>query len=97
MISLSDRDYQFYDCKVEEMQWNEKHDILTLFCRYMDRSRMKILVSGVRKYEYIQVMMDHVIDYIIPSICEGSNLCYEVHFKQLAETTKIWAKSMELV
>lgn len=97
MNNLRERDYQFYDCTVKELSWNEGHDALTICCHYLNRDRIKILVSGVRKYEYIEVMINHTIEYMIPSISENGVLCYEVHFKQLEETSKIWAERMALV
>lgn len=89
------RDYQFYDCHVESMVWDESIKTLMLVCQYMDRGITKICLKNVNGYEYMEIMQNHTIDYVIASYDrEKDATCYEIHFKGLVEVTRLWAESM---
>ena len=96
MNNLRERDYQFYEYTVKDLSWDEGHSTLTLKCKYRERGLTRILLKGVRKQEFICFMQSHTIDYVIPTyVLEMNAVCYEIHFMDLAETTRIWAESME--
>lgn len=98
MQVYNNRDYQFYGCVVKRLVWDEECNTLTLECRYGDRGFMRICLKGVKKQECVGFMQSHTIDYVISTyVLELDAVCYEIHFKLLAETSKIWAESMEFV
>lgn len=48
--------------------------------------------------EYLEVLVNHVIDYVESSYdVEKKACCYEIHLKKLSETARGWAESMDFL
>lgn len=90
-----DRDYQYRDCFVIKYEWDNAKKELAIFCNYQARESIKITMCDVREYFALEILPNHVIDYIIPTFdYEKEADCYEIHLKQLYEVAKVWAKGM---
>ena len=96
MQKYSSWDYQFFDCTVQNLIWNEENATLILQCQYMDRGRANICLKDVKRSEYMEIMQNHTIDYFIATYDgEKDTTCCEIHFKGLVEVTRVWAESMK--
>ena len=92
------RNYKFYDCLVKSYVWEEERNILILSCQYLDRGVARIALREVCGSECLEVLINHVIEYVVCSYdAEKKACCYEIHLKKLSETAKVWAGSMEFL
>ena len=92
------RNYKFYDCLVKSYVWEEERNILILSCQYLDRGTTRIALREVCSSECLEVLVNHVIEYVVCSYdAEKKACCYEIHLKKLSETAMVWAGSMEFL
>ena len=92
------RNYKYYDCLVQSYVWEEDTNTIILSCQYLDRGETRIALKEVCDSEYLEVLVNHVSEYVVSSYDEGKKACcYEIHLKKLSETAKVWAESMEFL
>lgn len=58
------RNYKYYDCLVQSYVWEEDKNIIILSCQYLDRGVTRIALREVCDSEYLEVLVNHVIDYV---------------------------------
>ena len=58
------RNYKYYDCFVKSYVWEEDKNIIILSCQYLDRGVTRIALREVCDSEYLEVLVNHVIDYV---------------------------------
>ncbi|KSV59280.1 hypothetical protein [Acetivibrio ethanolgignens] len=93
---IDNRNYKLYDCLVQSYVWKEETNILILSCQYLDRGATKIALRKVCDSECLELLINHVIEYVVCSYdAEKKACCYEIHLRSLSETAKVWAGSME--
>ena len=99
IIMLCDkRNYKYYDCLVQSYVWEEDTNTIILSCKYLDRGETRIALKEVCDSEYLEVLVNHVIDYVECSYDANKKAgCYEIHLKKLSETARIWAESMDFL
>lgn len=39
-------DFEYYDCRVRDYNWNEKDHELTLYCLYQDKEKLKAVFKN---------------------------------------------------
>ena len=92
------RNYKYYDCLVKSYVWEEDKNIIILPCQYLDRGVTRIALREVCDSEYLEVLVNHVIDYVECSYdVEKKACCYEIHLKNMSETARVWAESMDFL
>ena len=92
------RNYKYYDCLVKSYVWEEDKNIIILSCQYLDRGVTRIALREVCDSEYLEVLVNHVIDYVECSYdVEKKACCYEIHLKNMLENAKVWAEGMEFL
>lgn len=85
-------DFEYYDCRVREYNWNEKDHELTLYCLYQDKEKLKAVFKNAVRVKCLEVLPCHVIEYIKHTYdVNTDSMCYEVKCKDLVETATIWA------
>ena len=78
------RNYKYYDCLVKSYVWEEDKNIIILSCQYLDRGVTRIALREVCDSEYLEVLVNHVIDYVECSYdVEKKACCYEIHLKNM--------------
>lgn len=93
---IDNRNYKYYDCLVQNYIWEEDTNTIILSCQYLDRGVTRIALKGVCDSSCLEILFNHVIEYVVSSYDEGKKACcYEIHLKKLSETAKVWAESME--
>ena len=92
------RNYKFYDCLVKSYVLEEDTNILILSCQYLDRGLARIALRGACGMECLEVLVNHVIEYVVCSYDgEKKTCCYEIHLKNMSETARVWAESMDFL
>ena len=92
------RNYKYYDCLVQSYVWEEDTNTIILSCKYLDRGETRIALKEVCDSEYLEVLVNHVIEYVVSSYDEGKKAgCYEIHLKKLSETARVWAENMDFL
>ncbi len=95
---IDDRDYKFFDYLVKSYVWEEDKKSIILSCQYLDRGVIRIALREVCDSSCLEILFNHVIEYVVSSYDEGKKACcYEIHLKKLSETAKVWAESMEFL
>lgn len=90
---LGNRDFQFYDCRVDSYKLTENSIIV--YCKYRGCDNVQMILSGVHETFCIEFMPNHIIEYVFRTFDELRKVwCYEIHYKGLVEVTCIWADSM---
>ena len=94
-MPLSERDYQYRDCRIRQYVLEEEQKKLILYCDYLDRNFTNLVLHDVHAYDALEILHNHIIDYIIHKYDEeaGTNL-FEIHFKHLYEVTNVWAEKL---
>ena len=91
-MPLSERDYQYRDCRIRQYVLEEEQKKLILYCDYLDRNFTNLVLHDVYAYDALEVLHNHVIDYIIRRYDANSGTHhFEIHFRHLYEVTNVWA------
>ena len=94
-MSLSERDYQYYGCRIKNYVLDEEKKTLVLYCDYLERSYVMLPILEVCAYDSLEFLVNHIINHVVCSYdIETDSKLFEIHFDHLYETTKIWAKTM---
>jgi len=91
-MPVTERDYQYRDCRVRHYVLEEKQKKLVLHCDYLDRNLTNLVLHDVYAYDALEILQNHVIDYIIRRYdAEAGTHRFEIHFMNLFEITNVWA------
>ena len=83
---------------VQSYVWEEDTNTIILSCKYLDRGETRIALKEVCDSEYLEVLVNHVIDYVECSYDANKKAgCYEIHLKKLSETARVWAENMDFL
>lgn len=85
-------EYKYYDYYIEETVY--EHEKITLNCVY-GFERNKIMFTGVSNTENEKLLGRHSIERIQIEHIGNGKKCYTLHFKELAEESKIYAYGMQ--
>lgn len=85
-------DFEYYDCRVREYNWNEKKHEMELQCLYRDKEKVNAVYQNAVQIKDLEGLPGYVIEYIKHTYdANTNNMRYEVKCKDLAETAMIWA------
>lgn len=94
-MQLSKMDYQYYGCHIKNYVFSEEKKTLVLYCNYLGRAYVTLILRDVLAYDSLEFLSNHVINHIIRSYdIETDTNLFEIHFSHLFEVTKVWAKTM---
>ena len=94
-MSLSERDYQYYGCRIRNYVLDEEKKTLVLYCDYLERAYVMLTILEVCAYDSLEFLANHIINHVVCSYdAETDSRLFEIHFNHLYESTKIWAKTM---
>ena len=94
-MPFSERDYQYYGCRIKNYVLDEEKKTLVLYCDYLERSYVMLTILEVCAHDSLEFLVNHIINHVVCSYdIETDSKLFEIHFDHLYETTKIWAKTM---
>lgn len=94
-MALTERDYEYRDCHIRCYILEEDKKTLTLHCDYLGRNLTKLVLHDVYAYNALEILHNHVIDYIIRRYdTDAGTHLFEIHFKHLYEVTNVWAEKL---
>ena len=94
-MKITERDYQYRDCRITHYTLDEEKRVLILHCNYLDRNLIRLVLHDIYAYDALELLHNHIIDYIIRRYdAEAGTNLFEIHFMNLYEVTNIWAWKM---
>lgn len=96
ILDFNKMDYTFYDYHCMEYDWQEEQKQLIITCSYMSKEITSIKFEMVKQVMDLCILPSHVIEYFIRTYDnEMDCFCFEIKFKMLVETTKVWAQKVK--